>query len=107
MALRTYSVDARGQRTEMRHPRSDGRAQLGQVRAFYLDIAQWAMEEPARWGLWAAPCPIGREDLARTKEIRRRKSRMDQRTRERLPTLPALVARVNTRAQAQGSGHEP
>jgi len=96
----TYSVDADGQRTEMRHPRSDGRAQLGQVRAFYLDIAQWAMEEPARWGLWAVPCPIRREDLARTKEIRRRKSRMDQRTRERLPALPALVARVLSRAQA-------
>ena len=95
-----YSVDAGGQRTETRQLRSDGRAQLGQVRAFYLDIAQWAMEEPARWGPWAAPCPIRREDLARMKEIRRRKSRTDQRTRERLPALPALVARVHTQAQA-------
>jgi integrase len=58
------------------------------------------MEEPARWGPWAAPCPVRREDLARVKEIRRRKSRMDQRTRERLPALPALVARVHARAQA-------
>ena len=96
----TTSIDADGRPVETRHLRSDGRAQLGQVRAFYLDIAQWAMEEPARWGLWAAPCPIRREDLARTKENRRRKSRMDQRTRERLPALPALVARVHTRAQA-------
>ena len=96
----THTADASGQHTQTHHPRSDGRAQLGQVRAFYLDIAQWAMEEPARWGPWAAPCPIRREDLARTKEISRRKSRMDQRTRERLPALPALVARVHTRAQA-------
>jgi integrase len=89
-----------GQIVENRDLRSNGRAELGQVRAFYLDIAQWAMEEPARWGPWAAPSPVRREDLARMKEIRRRKSRMDQRTRERLPALPALVARVQAQARA-------
>jgi len=94
------ATDSSGQSIQTHQLRSDGRAQLGQVRAFYLDIAQWAMEEPARWGPWAAPCPVRREDLARVKEIRRRKSRMDQRTRERLPALPALVARVQARAQA-------
>ena len=94
------TLDAAGQPTQTRRLRSDGWAQLGQVRAFYLDIAQWAMEEPARWGPWAAPCPVRREDLARTKEIRRRKSRIDQRTRERLPALPALVARVHAQARA-------
>ena len=31
------------------------------VRAFYLDIAQWAADDPARWGPWAAPCPIRAE----------------------------------------------
>ncbi|MGH3709896.1 MAG: hypothetical protein ACRDQ9_16325 [Pseudonocardiaceae bacterium] len=93
------ATDSSGQSIQTHHPRSDGRAQLGQVRAFYLDIAQWAMEEPARWGPWAAPCPVRREDLTRVKEIRRRKSRMDQRTRERLPALPALMARVHARAQ--------
>lgn len=92
--------DGDGQPVHTQRLRSDGRSQLGQVRAFYLDIAQWAMEEPARWGPWAAPCPIRREDLARTKEVLRRKSRMDQRTRERLPALPALVARVHARARA-------
>lgn len=55
---------------------------------------------PAR-GPWAAPCPgPSREDLGPTKEIRRRKSRIDQRTRERLPALPALVARVHAQARA-------
>ena len=99
--VRTRLVtDPDGQVVETRQPRANGRAELGQVRAFYLDIAQWAMEEPARWGPWAAPSPVRREDLARTKENRRRKSRMDQRTRERLPALPALLARVHTRAQA-------
>ena len=28
------------------------------MRAFYLDLAQWALEDPARWGQWAVPCPI-------------------------------------------------
>jgi integrase len=90
--IRTTSVD--GQVVEEHRHRADGRGQLTLVRAFYLDLAQWAMEEPARWGPWAAPSPVRREDLTRTKEIRRRKSRMDQRTRERLPVLPALLARV-------------
>ena len=94
------AADPGGQVVETRHLRSNGRAELGQVRAFYLDIAQWAMEEPARWGPWAAPSPVRREDLARVKEIRRRKSRMDQRTRERLPALSALTARVTAQARA-------
>ena len=94
----TKTVQTAGPHGEVvteRKPRSDGRSQLALVRAFYLDIAQWAMEEPARWGPWAAPCPVRREDLVRTKELRRRKSRMDQRTRERLPVLPTLVSRVS------------
>jgi hypothetical protein len=62
------------------------------VRAFYLDIAQWAVEDPARWGPWAVPCPIRDEEMSRKKERSHRKSRMDQRTRERLPVLPVLVA---------------
>jgi integrase len=94
------AADPGGQVVETRHLRSNGRAELGQVRAFYLDIAQWAMEEPTRWGPWAAPSPVRREDLARVKEIRRRKSRMDQRTRERLPALSALTARVTAQARA-------
>jgi integrase len=95
----TRAAGPDGQVIETHDLRSNGRAELGQVRAFYLDIAQWAMEEPARWGPWAAPSPVRREDLARMKEIRRRKSRMDQRTRERLPALPALVASVQAQAR--------
>jgi len=50
------------------HRRPDGRGRdpratkginyLAMVRAFYLDLAQWAIDEPARWGVWAAPCPV-------------------------------------------------
>ena len=64
---------------------------LATVRAFYLDLAQWALEEPGRWGPWVAPSPVGQQDLDRRKSARRRKARMDARTRERLPVLPALT----------------
>lgn len=64
------------------------------VRAFYLDIAQWATDDPARWGPWAMPCPIKPGEMPHRKEAARRKSRMDARTRERLPVLPALAAAV-------------
>jgi len=61
------------------------------VRAFYLDLAEWALEEPARWGPWVAPCPVRQHELSRRKFVRQRKARMDARTRERLPLLPQLV----------------
>lgn len=69
------------------------------VRAFYLDIAQWAADDPARWGPWVAPCPVREEETSRRKERRHRKSRMDARTRERLPVLPVLVQTVTRRLQ--------
>src|SRR3954468_5714842 len=84
-----------GRTSEVQERRAGGMHNLAAVRAFYLDIAQWAMEDPSRWAPWAAPCPIRAEDLARQKEIRSRKSRTDQRTRERLPVLPMLVTLVN------------
>jgi integrase len=62
------------------------------VRAFYLDLAQWALDEPARWGPWAVPCPVRGSDIQYRKRKSRTKARMDQRTRERLPVLPALAA---------------
>ena len=68
---------------------------LTAVRAFYLDIAHWALEDPARWARWVVPCPIRHEDTSHAKERQHRKSRMDQRTRERLPVLPVLVAAVD------------
>ncbi|WP_329324601.1 site-specific integrase [Streptomyces luteogriseus] len=67
------------------------------VRAFYLDLAQWAAEEPERWGRWVAPCPISEADCATRKLERKQKSWSDQRTRERLPVLPALVRTAERR----------
>jgi integrase len=88
-------------------PRRAGQARLDPassmmaVRAFYSDIAQWALEDPARWGRWAAPNPIRPGDVAgHTKAKRRRTARIHQRTRELAPVLPRLVDTVQQRKQA-------
>ncbi|WP_261565771.1 site-specific integrase [Frankia gtarii] len=70
---------------------------LTPVRAFYLDLAHWAVEDPARWARGVAPCPISSEEIDQKKDTRRRKSRMDARTRERLPVLPVLARSVDQR----------
>jgi Phage integrase family len=67
---------------------------LMSVRGFYLDLAQWALDDPARWGPWAVPCPIRGSDIQYKQQVRRTKARTDARTRERLPVLPALAAAV-------------
>jgi len=65
---------------------------LTSVRAFYLDLAQWALDDPSRWARWAVPCPVRPLEITSRKTCQHRKSRMDARTRERLPVLPALVS---------------
>lgn len=93
---RTVTDPVTGQRTTIVAPRGHTAGPLASVRAFYLDIAQWALEEPARWGPWAAPCPVRAHELSIKKENARVKARMDARTRERLPVLPVLVDIANT-----------
>ncbi|MFF1346529.1 tyrosine-type recombinase/integrase [Streptomyces sp. NPDC058322] len=67
------------------------------VRAFYLDVAQWALDEPERWGQWAARCPISEADCDTKKLEAEQKSWSDKRTRERLPVLPELVRTAERR----------
>jgi integrase len=98
--LRTVTKTVRGAdgtSYEVSVPRVNYRDCLTPVRAFYLDLSHWAVEDPARWGSWVAPCPVGSEEVSRRKDMRRRKSRMDARTRERLPVLPVLAATVAER----------
>ena len=104
--LRTRSTTATsstGEKTTVTIERLSYLDTLASVRAFYLDLAEWALDDPARWGPWVAPCPIRPEDLERRKFTRRRKARMDARTRDRLPVLPVLArtaARWRDDAQA-------
>jgi integrase len=72
-------------------PRKNYLVVLAQVRAFYLDIQEWAMEDPS-WAEWAAPSPVRRSELAGMAKARRKTvSEMHQRVRERLPHLPQLA----------------
>ena len=75
-------------------PRINADQLLVTVRTFYADIAQWAADDPGRWAAWVAPNPVKETAVALRKTKTQRKSRMDQRTRERLPVMPALLAHV-------------
>ena len=88
---------ATGETTRIEVPRLSYRECLTPVRALYLDLAHWAVEDPGRWARWVAPCPIGDSEIDLRKGTRQRKSRMDTRTRARLPVLPSLVAAVDQR----------
>lgn len=79
-------------------PRSDFHAHLITVRAFYRDIGQWALEDPARWARWAAPCPIRSVDVQTLRKVKRqRTARMQQRTRILTPLLPRLLEAATQR----------
>lgn len=111
--LRTITkttTDKNGKKIRVEVPRINYRECLTPVRAFYLDLAHWAVEDPGRWGPWVAPSPVGEEEVNRRKVQRHRKSRMDARTRERLPALPVLVRSVDQRrrtalALLEAAGH--
>jgi integrase len=101
--LRTMTQRTRtasGETIERTVERINYRECLTPVRAFYLDLAHWAVDDPARWGPWVAPCPVGAEEINRKKQKRQRKARMDARTRERLPAVPVLAQRLDTRRKA-------
>ncbi|MDQ3151025.1 MAG: site-specific integrase, partial [Actinomycetota bacterium] len=97
LRTRQKTVTVAGEKTTHTVERIGYRQCLTPVRAFYLDLAQWALEDPARWGQWVALCPIGEEEINQRKAARHRKSRMDARTRGRLPVLPTLVRVVDER----------
>jgi integrase len=102
LSVKTVTTrDEAGNVTQTTAARIDAISCLTAVRAFYLDIAEWAAGDPARWAQWAAPSPVRRDDISPAKQAMRRKSRMDQRTRERIPVLPALITAVSqARSQA-------
>jgi hypothetical protein len=87
---RRLSDGTMGEITQPRREASYVKILMG-IRGFYLDLACWATEDPGRWGPWAVPSPIGAAEVSNRKNLTRVKARMDQRTRERLPVLPALV----------------
>jgi len=81
-------------------PRENRYWLLFAVRGFYLDIAQWAAEDPS-WAAWVAPCPVRAADVRGAgKQERHVRARMHQRTRTLAPLLPRLIASVEQRLAA-------
>ncbi|MFE9776157.1 tyrosine-type recombinase/integrase [Streptomyces sp. NPDC005931] len=103
--IRTKTIRRRtldGQLAESTAPRLNPSSLMATVRAFYLDLATWAADEPTRWAQWVAPCPIKDSDVVFNKHHKRVKARADQRTRERMPTLPVVLRTAELRLrQAQ------
>ena len=71
------------------------------VRAFYLDIAHWATQDPY-WAQWAAPCFLTRDDCSGMgKHKRRVQAKYHQKTRQILPSMPQLLDTVDQQRRAQ------
>lgn len=76
-------------------PRRETHSTLFNVRGLYRDLAEWSHDNPARWGVWVAPCPVPRHiSRAAAKQKRRQKATMQERTRMLTPLLPKLVSSV-------------
>lgn len=97
VSRRTRTPDGSKPTVAVDAPRLSYRECLTPVRALYLDLAHWAVEDPGRWAAWVAPCPIGEDEGVTRKATRQRKARMDARTRQQLPVLPSLVAALKRR----------
>ncbi|WP_158607496.1 tyrosine-type recombinase/integrase [Flexivirga caeni] len=73
-------------------PRSAFLDEVATVRGMYLDIQEWAHEEPERWGQWAVRCPVSAIETKGAEKLRRlAKQRSHDRTRDRLPNVERLV----------------
>lgn len=65
------------------------------VRSFYLDLLQWAVEDPNRWARYACPSPISAADMRAYRHVLlHRQARMHARTRTLSPLLPRFLADV-------------
>ena len=65
---------------------------LVMVRAFYLDLGEWALAEPERWGPWTAACPVYAHEMkGHLKVARKNTARLHARIRTLAPLLPTLA----------------
>ena len=72
-------------------PRGSYLELLMQVRAFYLDVQEWAVEDVS-WAAWAVPSPVRKgETVGMMKAKKARSAVMHQRVRDRMPHLHLLV----------------
>jgi len=64
MTRTTTALTPQGQPVQAAQPRLNGRSILTTVRAFYLDLAEWAEDDPSRWGPWVVRCPVTATDAS-------------------------------------------
>jgi integrase len=82
-------------RTTDGQPRRETHSTLFAVRGLYRDLAEWSHDDPARWGVWVAPCPVPRHvSRAAAKQKLRQRATMQERTRMLTPLLPRLMSTV-------------
>lgn len=94
------AVEGVGDRGQGRHGKQYRDIML-QVRAFYLDIQEWATGDPS-WAPWAVPSPVRKGDTDGMMKVKKQTSaEMHQRVRERLPHLPVLVETAERNLVAQ------
>jgi len=87
--------------SERGRPRKRHLDLLTGVRAFYLDIQEWAMDD-ATWVPFAAPSPVRKGDTDGMAKLRKQvTAQIHQRIRERLPHLPVLVDTAEARLDTQ------
>lgn len=74
-------------------PRQEMHSTIFGVRALYRDISEWSYEEPERWAVWVAPCPIPKSaSKSFSKAKRPNRAKMHARTRMLTPLLPSFRA---------------
>lgn len=79
----------------------EGYSVLFAVRAFYLDISQWALHD-AYWARWAAQCPVSLQDTKGVaKHPKHVTARMHQKVRQLAPLLPQLMSSFEERLRFQ------
>ena len=86
-----------------RRVRNDVFAVLQAIRGFFLDIQEWALEDPF-WAQWAAPSPVRQQDTAGYRDRKRAvMAQMHQRVRDRLPHLSVLAEGADRHRSEQAS----
>lgn len=92
--------------TESGDVRGDPYPIMFAVRGFYLDIAQWALQD-SYWAPWVAPCPLTRHELKGYAKLRRKVvAKGHERTRELAPLLPKVVEQAEVDRREAASAHE-
>ena len=82
-------------------PRAGVEAVFFAVRAFYLDVQQWATMHPAIWTQYLSPSPIRDSDLSSLrKSVLQQRARTHARIRRMRPLLERFVAHVRERRDA-------